>query len=200
MTLEDPAIAGSRVAGECRTARRSVPTGSVPTGPSLPIRLPIRLPPKHTTPMSESIGRKRLVHELPPDLSSNPELEVYFITICCTPRGLNQLAHDDVWEQIRETLHHRHAEGLLVVKMTLAMPDHLHGLFSFPAGAMTSRMAAFKSWTAKRTGVCWQRDFFDHRIRSWEDGIEKLGYIMQNPVRAGLVTRAEDWPFQWQPG
>ena len=37
------------------------------------------------------IGRKKLPHEMPPGVVPNPEFEVYFITICCEPRGRNQL-------------------------------------------------------------------------------------------------------------
>lgn len=36
----------------------------------------------------------------------------------------------------------------------------------------------------------WQRDFFDHRLRSIESAAEKAQYIRMNPVRAGLVNRS----------
>ena len=42
----------------------------------------------------------------------------------------------------------------------------------------------------------WQREFFDHVLRSEESYAEKWEYVRQNPVRAGLTTRAQDWPFQ----
>src|SRR5581483_10108184 len=41
----------------------------------------------------------------------------------------------------------------------------------------------------------WQRGFFDHVLRSSESYAEKWNYVRENPVRAGLVKRAEDWPF-----
>ena len=53
-----------------------------------------------------------------------------------------------------------------------------------------------KEWVSKKTSVRWQRDFFDHRIRTWESGAEKANYIRQNPVRAGLVASPDEWPFQ----
>jgi putative transposase len=95
-----------------------------------------------------------------------------------------------------DTLRHRESIGEIQVRMVLAMPDHLHGLFSFPSGSMKKHISLIKEWMAKKTGVRWQRDFFDHRIRSWESGAEKAKYIRQNPVRAGLVACPEDWPFQ----
>jgi len=41
----------------------------------------------------------------------------------------------------------------------------------------------------------WQKGFFDHVIRSSESHEEKWRYVRENPVRAGLVERAEDWQF-----
>ena len=142
------------------------------------------------------IGRKPLNHELPEGASDNPELEVFFITIACEPRGRNHLAHDEIWRVMEETMDRREALGQMHVRMALAMPDHLHGLFSFPAGRMSKHVASMKQWVAKKTQVRWQREFFDHRIRTWESMAEKVDYIRQNPVRAGLVTRSEDWPYQ----
>jgi putative transposase len=42
----------------------------------------------------------------------------------------------------------------------------------------------------------WQKDFFDHVMRSEESYTEKWLYVAENPVRKNLVARAEDWPFQ----
>jgi len=57
----------------------------------------------------------------------------------------------------------------------------------------------WKHWLAAKAGVRWQTDFFDHRLRHDESFAEKAAYILANPVRAGLVTRWEDWPHRWQP-
>jgi len=37
---------------------------------------------------------------------------------------------------------------------------------------------------------------FDHLLRGHESAQEKWHYLRLNPVRAGLVKRAEDWPYQ----
>jgi len=42
----------------------------------------------------------------------------------------------------------------------------------------------------------WQAASFHHRIRSYEDYNEKLDYMNENPVEAGLVERIEDWPYR----
>ena len=142
------------------------------------------------------IGRKYLPHNLPPNISENPEGEVYFVTICCLPRGVNQLAKEEVWAGIVETVERRETMGLLRAKIVLAMPDHLHGLFMFRGNEeMLNVVGDMKSWLAKRYGIRWQRDFFDHRLRGWESAVEKGNYIRDNPVRAGLVEKKEDWKF-----
>jgi putative transposase len=45
--------------------------------------------------------------------------------------------------------------------------------------------------------VAWQRSFFDHRLRHDESESDKYEYIRQNPVRAGLVRDADEWPYQF---
>jgi putative transposase len=53
----------------------------------------------------------------------------------------------------------------------------------------------WKHWTAHRYGIRWQRDFFEHRLRNDEYFEEKVDYVLQNPVRAGLATDWRDWPL-----
>jgi putative transposase len=42
----------------------------------------------------------------------------------------------------------------------------------------------------------WQPGFLDHILRSDESYAEKWNYVRDNPVRAGLVESADDWPYQ----
>jgi putative transposase len=42
--------------------------------------------------------------------------------------------------------------------------------------------------------IYWQREFFDHLLRSSESYGEKWNYVRDNPVRAGLVTSVEGRP------
>jgi REP element-mobilizing transposase RayT len=143
----------------------------------------------------DPIGRKHLPHDGGPLSAANPEGEVYFITICCLPRGQNQLAHPDIWQAIDETLTNRENSGALTCRLALSMPDHFHALMAFRE-PMKQAVSAFKSWLARQQGIRWQRDFFDHRLRGWESATEKATYIRMNPVRAGLVANPQDWPYQ----
>ena len=92
----------------------------------------------------------------------------------------------------------------------VVMPDHVHLLFTplrdetgwpFP---LVEIMQSLKSTTAHRinkllhrSGPVWQDESFDHVLRSDESLKEKVEYVRQNPVRAGLVQRPEDYRWLW---
>ena len=139
--------------------------------------------------------RKLLPHEVP--LWVDPQNEIYFITINCAVRGTNQLALPQIAEPLLETVEHRQNIGLWWPHLFLLMPDHVHALVSFPPSEKTlqSVVRKWKEWTAKQLGIAWQRDFFEHRLRREESRREKAEYILNNPVRKGLISRAEDWPY-----
>jgi len=41
----------------------------------------------------------------------------------------------------------------------------------------------------------WQKRYYDFNVRNHEQFVEKLHYIHQNPVKAGLSARPEDWKW-----
>ncbi len=138
--------------------------------------------------------RKPLPHD--PPMWLDPTQEAFFITINCQPRGSNQLANADTWAALIETLEFREARGDWKWPLVLAMPDHLHGIVTFPKSFfMKKTIADWKRWLAKTRSIAWQRDFFDHRLRDEPSAQEKARYIRMNPVRGGLVTKSEDWPY-----
>jgi len=84
------------------------------------------------------------------------------------------------------------------------MPDHVHFLCTPTQEALSLSIfvGSWKEWTAKTiqkvtTDVkrVWQKEFFDHVLRNEESYQEKLAYIWNNPVRAGLVEHQDTWPF-----
>ncbi len=139
--------------------------------------------------------RKFLPHETPSWV--DPQKEVYFINVNCEVRSRNQLALPDISKRLFETVRHRQEKFLWWPHLLLLMPDHLHALISFPPSGKTQRLIVrkWKEWTAKQFGIGWQRDYFEHRLRHDESRNQKAEYILQNPVRKGLVTNAKDWPF-----
>jgi putative transposase len=85
------------------------------------------------------------------------------------------------------------------VTLFLVMPDHIHGLMSFPREKVMSDVVGdWKQFHSRTHHLCWQDGYFDHRLRDDEHGDQlaaKMNYIRQNPVAAGLCARAEDWPW-----
>ena len=78
------------------------------------------------------------------------------------------------------------------------MPDHLHAVVGFGREDGLKRVVVnWKTFLAKRIGVKWQRDFFDHRLRNETEVKEKWEYALMNPVRKGLCERVEDWRWVW---
>ncbi len=49
-----------------------------------------------------------------------------------------------------------------------------------------------------RGGKVWQDESFDHVLCSDESARSKVEYICDNPVRKGLVTEADDYPWLWR--
>jgi putative transposase len=143
----------------------------------------------------ETSGRKSLPHQIPAWV--DPQKEIYFITINCEERFINQLALPEVAGCLFETVQYRQEKFLWWPHLFLLMPDHLHALLSFPPSGqpLQSVVSKWKEWTAKETGIVWQRDFFEHRLRQDESRREKADYILQNPVRQKLVSHPEDWPY-----
>lgn len=64
---------------------------------------------------------------------------------------------------------------------------------------MTAVIRDWKRYTARVGGISWQRDFFDHRLRSNERWEDKAAYIRQNPVRKGLVADPAQWLWVYAP-
>ncbi len=86
------------------------------------------------------------------------------------------------------------------MRLLVLMPDHLHPLVSVPGDVRLKKaISDWKSLLARTAKIRWQRDFFEHRLRSDNDLDLKATYIRENPIRAGLVARVEEWAFVWEP-
>ncbi|MCY7313680.1 MAG: transposase [Pseudoxanthomonas sp.] len=84
------------------------------------------------------------------------------------------------------------------------MPDHLHWLFQLEQGSLGQCMQRFKSRTARAVnkakgmhGPLWQSGYYEHHLGDIEDLARQARYLVDNPVRKGLVARIEDYPFWW---
>jgi putative transposase len=143
----------------------------------------------------DPITRRTLPHDPPHFIGTSDA--IFFITICCQQRGHNQLCHSQIAEKIFASARFYWQRGLWGLPLLLLMPDHLHMLATFGQEAgMKTVTRNWKRYLSNHAGIHWQRDFFDHRLRGDESFTEKANYILNNPVRAGLVARFEDWPYQ----
>lgn len=81
------------------------------------------------------------------------------------------------------------------------MPDHVHWIVSPIENrdlSIGDFATGFKRLLRKTLGGHtweWQKGCFDRLLRSDENLGSKWIYVQDNPVRAGLVERAEDWPY-----
>jgi|SRR6185369_7214598 len=142
-------------------------------------------------------GRKKLPHAIPQWVSDG---SWFFITIKCVPPGKNQLCQDVAGNGILAALKHNHDKLAWHCRLGLLMPDHLHAIIAFPQEpGMATTIKNWKKFTAGKCGIDWQRDFFDHRLRDHHELEEKMCYVRMNPVRKGLCTRPEEWPWMYCP-
>jgi REP element-mobilizing transposase RayT len=91
------------------------------------------------------------------------------------------------------------------------MPNHIHVLLE-PRADLATIVQGWKSFTSRwvlrqnqRLGLgipasdqLWMREYWDRYIRDAEHYQKAVEYIEQNPVKAGLCRRPEDW--SWSSG
>jgi REP element-mobilizing transposase RayT len=123
------------------------------------------------------------------------------LTINCAARGTTQLTLSEISTRLLASARHYHDQGKWQVALLLLMPDHLHGIFSFPRTIkpMTDHVTDWKRFNARTLGIQWQEGFFDHRLRSDEEVTAKFRYIQRNPVVKGLCETPEAWLHQRRP-
>jgi len=119
----------------------------------------------------------------------------YFITDSTEPRGLNQPCHEKTMPVLFKTARIYHEQQRWYLKLFLLMPDHAHALFNVSGDCLSGLLRDYKRATARISGVRWQRNFFDHRLRDNESAAQKYDYIRQNPVRAGLIAHEDSWRY-----
>ncbi len=82
------------------------------------------------------------------------------------------------------------------------MPDHVH-LVAEGEREDSSLETFIRSWNTQmgyawrrqHPGALWQTGYYDHVLRGGEPLLAVSRYVVLNPVRAGLVLMAEDWPW-----
>jgi len=126
---------------------------------------------------------------------------LFFITICTIHRhkirdlGTAQRAFECYIRRAREEI------GVAVGRYVM-MRDQMHLFvrggddFKLAQWVNGLKRAISVSLGATKKRPLWQPGFFDHVLRNVESYSQKWEYVSENPVRAGLVVRADDWPYQ----
>jgi REP element-mobilizing transposase RayT len=84
------------------------------------------------------------------------------------------------------------------------MPNHVHVVARlFPGNSLSNVLHSWKSFTAKEAekiaktkGPFWQKEYYDHLLRSEAEFERAVQYVIDNPIRAGL----ERWTWAWLRG
>jgi len=101
-------------------------------------------------------------------------------------------------ELFMESLQHYRAEGHYKLFAFVVMPDHVHLLLTpqqKPVSYVMNLIKGSFSHRAASSFPVWQRGFADHLILDRDHFESRRDYIHQNPVRAGLVTSSELYPY-----
>jgi putative transposase len=145
----------------------------------------------------QEVGRKHPAHM--PLVERHNEPVIVFLTVCSKDRK-RIFACSDAAEVIVNAW--QEAKSWLVGRYVI-MPDHIH-LFCVPGVVPPEALKqwvrywkniASKNWPRPNEHPIWQRDFWDTQLRRHENYGSKWEYVLENPVRAGLVAKSEDWPL-----
>lgn len=152
---------------------------------------------------------ERMVAELKvvPPTQRDAEKERRVNTYIDAGHGDCVLRHRDVAAMVQESLLH-FAGTRYTLHERCIMPNHVHILMQPANGwTMSSSMASWKKFTGRRIsewrqqhrgtapGPAWHREYFDRFIRDEGHYRNVVNYIVQNPVKAGLVANALDWEW-----
>ena len=139
--------------------------------------------------------------------------DAFFLTFSCYRR--RRLLDDNTAKRI--------VMGLLALELRrhkgvcsgfVIMPDHVHAMIWFPEPEqLSSFMKLWKqrsSFQIKKNlkrnlsnyalkmplnDPIWQPGYYSFNVYSQQKLNEKINYMHSNPVKAGLVSRPEDWQF-----
>ncbi len=121
----------------------------------------------------------------------------HFLTFSCYQRK-PFLSPSQARNTFEASLEQTRIRYRFVISGYVVMPEHVHLLVSEPRnGELMRAIQALKISVARRLPQrpFWQRRYYDFNVHSGEKVTEKLNYIHKNPVKRGLVTKPEDWPW-----
>lgn len=124
-------------------------------------------------------------------------------------QGSDWLNQPQIAEIIVEALHYRD-QRVYDLFAFCVMPNHVH-LVCRPLSqdnskrmSITRILQSLKRHTAaqankllERRGAFWQSESYDHVVRDEKEFERILRYVVENPVKAGLVNHWQEWPWTY---
>ncbi|GAB4030967.1 transposase [Spirosoma gilvum] len=124
--------------------------------------------------------------------------------------GPRWLATDAIAELVAQSLHYWDDKAYNLIAYTL-MPNHIHVAFSLfdpesgrQALPLAKILQSIKSFSARqcnqllaREGRFWDDKNYDRLVRDRDELKRIVQYILQNPVKAGLCERWQDWKWTY---
>lgn len=131
--------------------------------------------------------------------------------------GNRWLANFAVANVVRDAIHYRDGKVYDLICYTI-MPNHVHLLCTLKSSApfehdtnhgsrvtpVTTMLHSLKRYTARecnkvlqREGAFWQSESYDRINRNEQELDRTIMYVMNNPVKAGLVKQMKDWEYSY---
>lgn len=126
----------------------------------------------------------------------------FHVTLRTINKEWFRLSMDETWEIFERWLYFsKHAFNLEIHSFVL-MSNHYHMLVSTPDHNLILALTYFHRELSRDLNRCGGRinrnfsgPYFKCRLQSYHYFLNCYKYVYQNPVRAGLVDRAEDYKF-----
>jgi REP element-mobilizing transposase RayT len=127
--------------------------------------------------------------------------ETYFITTCTLDRQ-KVFVNTEFYDFCRDELFALSERFGFSTDAYVFMPDHVHWMCEAQRdGAPLERFVALWkqrtgfAWSKQMGRRLWQKGYYERVLRPNDDALGIARYIVENPVRAGLVRDARDYPY-----
>lgn len=130
----------------------------------------------------------------------------FFVTLCTHERK-PVFRNAEIAQMVVDALLWKRNQGQILLHAYCLMPDHLHALLQvngerLSLGVVMGGIKSFttrSAWNAGHSGTLWQARFYDHVVRDDEDAQRIADYILNNPVRTGLVEQPQEYSYSGMP-
>ena len=127
----------------------------------------------------------------------------YFVTCCASARH-HAFIDPEIVDVVRTQMLRSWADRGFEEIAAVLMPDHAHVLVE--GGECDAEFRPAMTLMRQRTAVAyarlkerrlWQDGYYERVLRHDEDTGAVVGYMLDNPLRAGIVAKRADYPFSW---